>query len=59
MTRSALLISKARDEALLGTDAGSPLATLTLQLADEYEIAIAQALRLEAVVHEATKDGGR
>jgi len=55
MTRSADLLARARRAATTGPDAGSGLARITLELADEYEIAIRHALALEAVVHEATK----
>jgi len=40
MTPAESLIARAREESLLGADAGSPLADLTRQLAAELERAI-------------------
>ena len=49
------LLARARQEALMGPDAGSPLAKITLELAEKYEIAVRDTLRLEATIHRLTK----
>ena len=49
------LIARARKEALLGPEAGSALAKITLEIAEAYEITAKQALRLKATIHRLTK----
>lgn len=56
MTRSSMLLDRVRKLALLGPDAGFPLAEASLELAKEYEIAVENALRIEAVVHRWAKE---
>jgi len=57
MTYSAALISRVRTLCHEATDHGesSPLVVAALDMAREYEIAVKQALALEAVVHDGTK----
>ncbi len=57
MTRSEMLLAEIRREAIMGPDAGSRLASISLKMADEYEIAIKQNLALEKIVHVETKEG--
>jgi hypothetical protein len=56
MTKSQALLAKARKEALLGSEAGSALARIMLELIEEYEISVSQGLRIEGVIHSMTKD---
>ena len=55
MTRSESLLSSIRKEAMMGPEAGSKLAILSLEIAAEYEIAISQNLKLERIIHAAAK----
>jgi len=55
MITSAILIAKARKEAMFGPDAGSALAKIAMELAVEYEIAVAMAVSLERLIHDQIK----
>ena len=56
MTRSLEIITKVNKEARFGSDAGSNLARITLELLAEYEQAIKDCLRLEKTIHDITKE---
>ncbi len=53
MTRSAALIARIRE--LSARCPASALAIASLELVEEYEIAVAQALAAEAAIHRLTK----
>ena len=55
MTKSEIILAQIRNEISFGPEAGSKLAYLAGQLADEYEIAIAQSLRMEETIHAIQK----
>jgi hypothetical protein len=61
MRRHEVLIARLRKaiaEEYALTDTRTPVMDYAEELADEYEIAVAQALRLERVVHGTTKGEG-